>query len=421
MSWGLQRWLLRAKERDINHPLSWFAKDVPDTFDSAEQYYETLLGNVSEELRAQVHSALCENRASFRLVIADCHDKKRDVFAECHVSHPARPSDVLFLCQALPYCDFDEHGRPKVRFRGRALFGIVDQVHSDTQLVLKLGAEQRGALDRWHWTALRVTNLAPLRRVADALQQGMQHPCGLRHFRDDLYIGRDPDADLPGGRALERPLVSAGHVLHHCQGLVDALLARLNIPQLNAAVTILYKCTGVSVLQGPPGTGKTTTVLGLLSLLLQQSALSCPAFDGVLSSGTRGTIRKHRLMLTAPSNVAVAQMATRLCRRGVLDAGGRPHQPFCVLVGVEEVIDARSRPLLLSCRVAALRRALRALQAEVHGFVDFAASLELPLCTEGRARLSRKAADLFALLKALKFLHVEQLEVPASPPFCPFP
>eukprot|EP00667_Euglena_gracilis_P003421 EG_transcript_3429 len=438
MSWNLQRWLFKAKEGDINRPV-YSVKDVPDTFHSDKEYYETLLSHVAEELRAQIHTSLLEAQSALvELTIDNSIDKKRDLLLVCSCAAAFQPADVLLLCQDYPWAEATELSRTKYRFAGPILFGIVDSIRPNRGLEIKVGAEQEPKVrDTWQWWCMKVANFASLRRVADALQCGLQSPHMLDYLLEDLYIGTAVDEPLPLAEDIQtvssRPpatlakrhqkgpddLVPAGHVLHESPGLADALLRRLNIPQVNAIVTIVQKQQGVSLLQGPPGTGKTTTIMGLLSLLLRQCTLSAKQCDLLLSPTMLQTLQKKpRVMLTAPSNVAVAQMASRLLESGALDAHGRPFQPFSVLIGVEDAIDERSRPLLLANRVAALCHALQQLREHLAGFMAFIRDLDIPLADESRARLSVRAGELLAVVEDLSYFEMSGTPsvVPNLPP-----
>lgn len=72
-------------------------------------------------------------------------------------------------------------------------------------------------------------------------------------------------------------------------------LAQLNQSQINAVATALKK--PLSLIQGPPGTGKTVTSATIIYRLLQ--------------------VMKHRILVCAPSNVAVDHLAEKLAAVGI--------------------------------------------------------------------------------------------------------
>eukprot|EP00668_Euglena_longa_P030568 GGOE01038146.1.p1 GENE.GGOE01038146.1~~GGOE01038146.1.p1 ORF type:complete len:246 (-),score=50.30 GGOE01038146.1:149-886(-) len=225
MSWQLQRWLFRAKESDINRPL-YSVKDVPDTFTSDKEYFETLLSHVAEELRAQIHASLPNAHSSLvELNIDDYSDKKKDLYLRCSCTTTFQPADVLLLCQDYPWAETTELNRTKHRFSAPMLFGIVDTVRPNGQLEVKVGAEQEPKVqDVWQWWCMKVTSFAPLRRVADALHCGLQAPHMLDYLSEDLYIGNSQDGCvhlrspakarrcvLPGSRPFRQSIVKRAH------------------------------------------------------------------------------------------------------------------------------------------------------------------------------------------------------------------
>ena len=80
-----------------------------------------------------------------------------------------------------------------------------------------------------------------------------------------------------------------------------------NESQFNA---IAYACSrgdGFTLIQGPPGTGKTHTILGLIAAFL--------AVEGQIHP---------RVLVCAPSNAAIDEIASRAVRRGVFGVNGKP-------------------------------------------------------------------------------------------------
>ena len=65
----------------------------------------------------------------------------------------------------------------------------------------------------------------------------------------------------------------------------------------------------LALIQGPPGTGKTSTIAGLILQIVHRWNAACSA------AGNRGGA--IRILVTAPSNAAVDEIARRLMRQGL--------------------------------------------------------------------------------------------------------
>ena len=79
-----------------------------------------------------------------------------------------------------------------------------------------------------------------------------------------------------------------------------------NEPQKNAIYKAnLMKKNDILLVQGPPGTGKTHTILGLISLFLQNKY-------------------NHKILVCAPSNAAIDEISARLAIKGVFNSDLKP-------------------------------------------------------------------------------------------------
>ena len=89
--------------------------------------------------------------------------------------------------------------------------------------------------------------------------------------------------------------------------------------------------TGKSVLQGPPGTGKTSTVIAMISSLLQAiQPTAGPNLKQYLPTTSLGkrdeagqAATKVRILVCAQSNAAIDELVMRLADPGIIGADGR--------------------------------------------------------------------------------------------------
>jgi senataxin len=92
------------------------------------------------------------------------------------------------------------------------------------------------------------------------------------------------------------------------------------------------KALPFTLIQGPPGTGKTHTIVGIIIRWLQLHPEALPNANGWRCS--------RRVLVCAPSNIAVDEVALRLQKFGVkLDSGER-WNPCLVRLGVRDSVDA---------------------------------------------------------------------------------
>jgi len=92
--------------------------------------------------------------------------------------------------------------------------------------------------------------------------------------------------------------------------------------------------------QGPPGTGKTRTIVALASLLLAKQRFSSSAPTAPMSTGSMPTFRPvtasnrlARVLICAPSNAAVDEIALRIKRGGLINEHGERFEPSIVRLG----------------------------------------------------------------------------------------
>lgn len=148
-------------------------------------------------------------------------------------------------------------------------------------------------------------------------------------------------------------------------GFTSYLQNTFNPSQVHA-ITTAAASKGFTLIQGPPGTGKTSTIIGMLNALhmreynkyyedllkafLGPAGLACRAKGDdsqwlqLLSKISKA---KPRILVVAPSNVAVDNIILRIVTNKFLDGSGARYMPCIVRVGrskvesvtLEELVD----------------------------------------------------------------------------------
>ena len=120
---------------------------------------------------------------------------------------------------------------------------------------------------------------------------------------------------------------------------------RCNKPQAGAILSALSS-HGFSLIQGPPGTGKTKTILGLIGAFISNRGKRA---HGVHQNG-HGNSTGEKLLLCAPSNAAVDEVAKRL-KEGVYDSEGKKFVPKVVRIGADSSINVSVNDIFLDTLV----------------------------------------------------------------------
>ncbi|ORY92029.1 hypothetical protein BCR43DRAFT_479100 [Syncephalastrum racemosum] len=121
---------------------------------------------------------------------------------------------------------------------------------------------------------------------------------------------------------------------------------KVNRPQAYAIVGTHKKTHGFTLIQGPPGTGKTKTILALIISLLNEShEVRRRQQGGGTSIGPESYGGRSKLLVCAPSNAAVDEIAKRL-KQGVSLASGIA-KPKVVRIGNPETTNTSVQDLLI--------------------------------------------------------------------------
>ncbi|SCZ89810.1 BZ3500_MvSof-1268-A1-R1_Chr1-3g01592 [Microbotryum saponariae] len=120
---------------------------------------------------------------------------------------------------------------------------------------------------------------------------------------------------------------------------------QVNEPQAKAIQGAL-QTSGFSLIQGPPGTGKTKTIIGLIGAFIDsRPRVAAPIVVGQpTSEAHREPLAK--ILLCAPSNAAVDEVAKRL-KDGIRDSSGRLIVPKVVRIGSDSAVDISVKDIFL--------------------------------------------------------------------------
>ena len=165
----------------------------------------------------------------------------------------------------------------------------------------------------------------------DSIVSGMREYFALRHLRLSRLLpdvlGKQYRASSTGPSAessqgLTAPVTVEGHLSGDALGLpskfVDYVHKSFNVAQRVAiGMAAAPETTGFTLVKGPPGTGKTSTLTGILNAIhlreyqkYYKALLACALEEGqgATAAWQRMTQAKPRVLVTAPSNVAVDQV-----------------------------------------------------------------------------------------------------------------
>jgi hypothetical protein len=201
---------------------------------------------------------------------------------------------------------------------GAGVYVLPSTWHSASQLVVdsRSGLPADKAKEAW---------VLPI----DSIVSGMREYFALRQLRlsrllPNVLGKQKPPADSPGPSAESSaaPVTVEGHLSGDALGLpskfVDYVHKSFNTAQRVAiGVAAAPEATGFTLVKGPPGTGKTSTLTGILNAIhlreyqkYYKALLACALEEGqgATAAWQRMTQAKPRILVTAPSNVAVDQV-----------------------------------------------------------------------------------------------------------------
>ncbi|KAI0304428.1 SEN1 N terminal-domain-containing protein [Multifurca ochricompacta] len=162
----------------------------------------------------------------------------------------------------------------------------------------------------------------------------------------------------------------------------------VNEPQARAIASAL-RTDGFSLIQGPPGTGKTSTICGLVQAFLSNRP------QLISTNGSRDKNVSKKILLCAPSNAAIDEIANRL-KEGVSGAGRRSVIPKVVRIGTDKVMNVSVKDISLNNLID---QKLDSSQSVRAGFKDSASEIallrsELEAVRQSRQQKQAELADL---------------------------
>eukprot|EP00736_Rhodelphis_marinus_P013867 Rmarinus@m.10855 len=141
--------------------------------------------------------------------------------------------------------------------------------------------------------------------------------------------------------------------------LTIAMSGCFNESQLRAIWTAVWGTPPIALIQGPPGTGKTRTLIALLNVI--HHGQFCAFYEGcakrILSRNLHPALKlqeplqplinltkppRPHVLVCAPSNAAVDEIARRVAKDGLVDGQGCTYYPRVLRVGQGGGADSRS-------------------------------------------------------------------------------
>ncbi|KAK4047450.1 hypothetical protein OIO90_006196 [Microbotryomycetes sp. JL221] len=133
---------------------------------------------------------------------------------------------------------------------------------------------------------------------------------------------------------------------------IDKTKTTYNVNDSQAiAINHALRTPGFSLIQGPPGTGKTKTILGLVGAFIDsRPRVAAPIVPG-RPTDPSSIEPVAKVLLCAPSNAAVDEVAKRL-KDGVRTSDGKHFVPKVVRIGADSAIDISVKDIFIDELVA---------------------------------------------------------------------
>jgi len=380
--------LASSEDEDDPGSLSKLLEAVPDRFGESSEYVQVFKPLLLQEVRAQLAQTSMEYESASskgKLLNVDCVDDFHVLSFEVTKPPEQRISenDVLLISK------FNPTERPDGPSGGYHTLGRATPLK---------GKDRRGD------NSLRLTCYFPTRDKRSKSVQSQLHgkttwyltPLNnLTTAHREFFALRSVASLGLLKSAIVSPSACSLKRVH--EGTTRTMLSLcqdqgFNPSQSTAIEESLSFEAGFSLLQGPPGTGKTKTIVGLV----------CAMIAGWRKT-SRGAVT-HRILLCAPSNAAVDEIAMRLTQGMALD-GRKDHiTPNVVRIGKME-----------TTHLGVTARHLDTLAAEAEGDPAFSAQEEALTQLQGKVKelrvkleeMSKSIGETHKVRVAYLFLHVQ--------------
>ncbi|KAL8279185.1 hypothetical protein RQP46_008441 [Phenoliferia psychrophenolica] len=301
-------------------------RPVPSTFASAEDYFAAyeplLLIECWEQLRQAKQEAANESQpVPVDIAGRQDVDDFTDVFLTIeHGKLPDRfylnESDLVLLRQG----PRQTMARVHAYGRKREFVEVTLRCHLGNDVT----NASAGLFARTKWEVVKLYTLSTIHREYSALQT-------LRYLDlcSEILTPRAPPRLEVDARILERTMKAH----------------QVNEPQARAILGSL-KTQGFSLIQGPPGTGKTKTILGLIGAFVDSRPRVATAITVGKPTPAGATAPVAKVLLCAPSNAAVDEVAKRLMG-GIRDSNGTLYTPKVVRIGSDAAVDISVKPIFI--------------------------------------------------------------------------
>ncbi|GAA5907060.1 DNA/RNA helicase SEN1 [Sporobolomyces salmoneus] len=306
---------------DVNH-----RSKLPGSFRNAQDYFAAfeplLLTECWEQVRQAKIEATQEGQALFTVIAGrQSVDDFVDVF--CTIEHGQMRDRIYFGDSDLVW----------LRQGQRQIFAKIQAVSRKRdffELTLRchLGKDVHDAGSglgaRTRWELLKLANLSTVHREYAALQ-ALEW---LDLCPEILNPRSPPTLDL------DSRLIQS--TMNAC---------KVNEPQARAIQGSL-RTDGFSLIQGPPGTGKTSTIVGLVGAFIEsRPRVAVPLAVGK-PTNPADVPPVPKVLLCAPSNAAVDEVAKRL-KEGVRTTDGQLYVPKVVRIGADSSVDISVKEIFI--------------------------------------------------------------------------